>query len=58
MYIQVKLGWYSFIFIYLFLKGLKPSDVISFFDEVNKQAECIKQSFRTSDHIPQVTVRF
>ena len=41
----------------LFFKGLKPSDVISFFDEVNEQTERIKMFFSTSDCIPQVTVR-
>ena len=46
---------YSFC---LFFKGLKPSDVISFFDEVNGQVERIKKSFNTSDCAPQVTVSY
>ena len=41
----------------LIFKGLKPSDIISFFDEVNEQTERIKTFFCTSDCIPQVTVR-
>ena len=56
MYMQVLIvlcihSVYSF-------KGLKPSDVISFFDEVNGQVERIKKSFNTSDCAPQVTVSY
>ena len=56
MYIQVQLSKYSFIV--LFLKGLKPTDVISFFDEVDAQVQQIYKFFNEYNGIlPQVIVR-
>ena len=56
MYIQVQLNKYSFIV--LFLKGLEPTDVISFFDEVDVQVQHIYKFFNEYNGIlPQVIVR-